>query len=69
MDGRGMMRGAVLAGLLLLTTSASALADPNYFVWRIAHERMLAKWRCAEPRCGWTVAGYTCRSLRRAAVW
>jgi hypothetical protein len=62
-----MTRITVLA-LLLLATSADALADPNYFVWRIAHERLVAKWCRAEPRCGWTVGGYTCRSPRRWAA-
>jgi hypothetical protein len=62
-----MTRIAVLLGLLL-TASASARAEPNFEVWRVAHERLLAKWRCAEPRCGWTVGGYTCSSLRRSRV-
>ena len=47
-----MAKIAALAVLLTLTTSPAALADPNLLVWRIAHERMLAKWRHAEPRCG-----------------
>ena len=60
-----MAKIAVLAVLLTLPTSPAALADPNLLVWGIAHERMLAKWRHAEPRCGWTVGGYTCAPLRR----
>jgi hypothetical protein len=58
-----MMRlAAGLAGLLTLMATAESPAEPNYAVWRIAHERMLARWRCSEPRCGWTVGGYTCSS-------
>jgi len=62
-----MARIAALAVLLTLATSSAALADPNLLVWRIAHERMLAKWRHAEPRCGWTVGGYTCLASKREA--
>jgi hypothetical protein len=61
-----MAKIAALAVLLVLTASSNALADENLLVWRIAHERMLAKWRHAEPRCGWTVGGYTCSSPRRS---
>ena len=60
-----MAKIAALAVLLTLATSPAALADPNLLVWWIAHERMLAKWRHAEPRCGWTVGGYTCAPFRR----
>jgi hypothetical protein len=60
-----MARIAALAVLLTLTASSNVLANENLLVWRIAHERMLAKWRHAEPRCGWTVGGYTCAPLRR----
>jgi hypothetical protein len=60
-----MAKIAALAVLLTLATSPAALADPNLLVWRIAHERMLAKWRRAEPRCGWTVGGYTCVPIGR----
>jgi hypothetical protein len=60
-----MAKIAASAVLLTLATSPAALADPNLLVWRIAHERMLAKWRHAEPRCGWTVGGYTCAPFRR----
>jgi hypothetical protein len=55
-----------LAGVLTLASMAPAAAEPNYFVWQIAHERMLAKWRHSEPRCGWTVGGYRC--ARRLAA-
>jgi hypothetical protein len=47
-----------------------APAEPNYAVWLMAHERMVAKWCRSEPRCGWTVGGYTCSSrtgARRSA--
>ena len=66
-----MAKIAALAVLLTLTTSPAALADPNLLVWRIAHERMLAKWRHSEPRCGWTVGGYTCfkRGFKRNYDW
>jgi hypothetical protein len=45
---------------LILSTISYASAEPNFAVWACAHERMVAKWRHAEPRCGWTVGGYTC---------
>jgi hypothetical protein len=61
-----MAKIATLVGLLLLTANMPARAEPNFAVWRIAHERLLAKWRCSEPRCGWTVGGYTCSSPKRA---
>jgi hypothetical protein len=54
--------GAVVVSLLL---TIEARAEPNYAVWSIAHERMMASWRRAEPRCGWTVGGYTCGSRSR----
>jgi hypothetical protein len=58
-----MMRlRAVAVCLLTLMAISEAPAEPNYAVWSAAHARMLAKWRCAEPRCGWTVGGYTCPS-------
>jgi len=60
-----MARIAALIGLLL-AANAPAQAEPNFEVWRVAHEQLLAKWRCAEPRCGWTVGGYTCSSRTRA---
>jgi hypothetical protein len=63
-----MAKIAALIGLLVLMASTPVRAEPNFAVWRIAHERLLAKWRCAEPRCGWTVGGYTCSSLRRSRV-
>jgi len=53
---------APLALLLLLLAMREAPADPDYLMWCIAHQRMLAKWRYAEPRCGWTVGGNTCLS-------
>jgi hypothetical protein len=59
-----MAKIATLVGLLLLMANMPARAEPNFAVWRIAHERLLAKWRCSEPRCGWTVGGYTCSSKR-----
>jgi hypothetical protein len=60
------MAKIALIGLLLLVASAPAHAEPNFAVWRIAHEQLLAKWRCSEPRCGWTVGGYTCSSLKHS---
>jgi hypothetical protein len=61
-----MAKIAALVGLLLVTVGTSAKAEPNYWAWRLAHERLLAKWRCSEPRCGWTVGGYTCASPRHS---
>ena len=58
-----------LAVVLTLASAAPAAADSNYFVWKIAHERMLAKWRHAEPRCGWTVGGYRCARRVAARYW
>ena len=49
-----------LIGFLVATAVTGASAGPNYLVWSIAHERMVMGWRCSEPRCGWTVGGYTC---------
>jgi hypothetical protein len=63
---------AGLAGLLTLMMITESPAEPNYAVWRVAHERMVAKWRCSEPRCGWTVGGYSCSSRlssRRSPIW
>ena len=37
----GMAKIAALTGLLVLMASTDVRADPNYAVWRIAHERML----------------------------
>jgi hypothetical protein len=51
---------AALLIVLSLGANSNALAEPNFGVWACAHERMVAKWRHAEPRCGWTVGGYTC---------
>ena len=51
---------AALIAALILSTISNAAADPNFAVWACAHERMVAKWHHAEPRCGWTVGGYTC---------
>jgi hypothetical protein len=56
---------AALVGLLAPMTITNARADLNCAVWRIAHERMPAKWGYSEPKCGWTVGGYTCSSLKR----
>jgi hypothetical protein len=60
-----MAKIAALAVLLVFTASPDASADENLLVWRIAHERMMAKIRYTEPRCGWTVGGYTCAPTRR----
>ena len=49
-----------LIAALILSAISNAAAEPNFAVWAYAHERMVAKWRHAEPRCGWTVGGYTC---------
>jgi hypothetical protein len=51
--------------LTILLPASEAPADPNYAVWLCAHERMVANWRRAEPRCGWTVGGYTCSKASR----
>jgi hypothetical protein len=51
---------AALLIVLNLGAISTASAEPNFAVWACAHERMVAKWRHAEPRCGWTVGGYTC---------
>ena len=51
---------AALMAVLSLSAISNASAEPNFAVWACAHERMLAKWRHAQPRCGWTVGGYTC---------
>jgi hypothetical protein len=59
-----MAKIATLVGLLLSIANMPARAEPNFAVWRIAHERLLAKWRCSEPRCGWPVGGSTCSSKR-----
>ena len=75
-----MAKIAALAGLLVLMTNIVARADPSYavwadqsyIVWRLAHERLLAKWRASEPRCGWTAGGYACSSRKRsgyAPIW
>src|SRR5262245_57590474 len=61
-----------LVGLLVLMTNIVARADPSYVVWRLAHERLLAKWRASEPRCGWTAGGYACASRKRSGyglIW
>jgi hypothetical protein len=60
---------AGLGCLLILFPATEARAEPNYAVWLIAHERMVAKWRRSEPRCGWTVGGYTCSSKARRPVY
>ena len=67
-----MAKIAALAELLVLMTNIIARADPSYavwadqsyIVWRRAHERLLAKWRASEPRCGWTAGGYACASRK-----
>jgi hypothetical protein len=75
-----MAKIAALAGLLVLMPNIVARADPSYavwadqsyIVWRLAHERLLAKWRASEPRCGWTAGGYACSSRKRsgyAPIW
>jgi hypothetical protein len=53
-----------LAGFVLMVTSPSARAEGDLLVWCIAHARMEAKWQASEPKCGWTVAGYTCGRKR-----
>jgi hypothetical protein len=53
---------AVVVFLSTLMATSQSRAEPDYAVWMAAHERMLAKWRCQQPRCGWTVGGYTCSS-------
>jgi hypothetical protein len=66
-------RGTLIAIAMLVASAASTLntparADPDLLVWRIAHEQMVAKWRRAEPRCGWTVGGYECARHKRWAA-
>jgi len=63
---RSLRFAILIAAALTLGSLAPAAAQPNYLVWELAHARMLAKWRHAEPRCGWTVGGYRC--ARRSAV-
>jgi hypothetical protein len=53
-----------LTGFVLMVTSPSVRAEGDLLAWCIAHDRMVAKWRAAEPRCGWTVGGYTCARKR-----
>jgi hypothetical protein len=69
--GGRMSAAAIITAALvaLIAMTQSAWAEPNYFVWQIAHERMLAKWRHAEPRCGWTVGGYRCARRVAARYW
>ena len=33
------------------------------------HERLLAKWRASEPRCGWTAGGYACSNRKKLPKW
>ncbi len=58
--GGSYRRACALVAFLISTPVTAAYAGPSYLVWSIAHERMVMGWRCAEPRCGWTVAGYGC---------
>ena len=50
-----------LSGVMVIDAATGARAEGDLLVWCIAHQRMEAKWRAAEPKCGWTVGGYTCR--------
>ena len=50
-----------LVGPVLIGTTLRVRAEGDLLVWCIAHQRMEAKWQRAEPKCGWTVGGYTCR--------
>jgi hypothetical protein len=58
--------GTVLAlsGIVVIGAAPPARAEGDLLVWCIAHARMEAKWQRAEPKCGWTVAGYTCGRKR-----
>jgi hypothetical protein len=58
---RGIATIVALAGVALVGTAPGVRAEGDLLVWCIAHQRMEAKWRSAEPKCGWTVGGYTCR--------
>jgi len=48
----------------VLSAAPVARAEGDLLVWCIAHARMEARWQRAEPKCGWTVAGYTCGRKR-----
>jgi hypothetical protein len=61
MHARGIATVVALVSVVLTVTGSSARAEGDLLVWCIAHQRMEAKWRSAEPKCGWTVGGYTCR--------
>jgi hypothetical protein len=61
MHAGGIATIIALAGFVLTVANSSARAEGDLLVWCIAHQRMEAKWQRAEPKCGWTVGGYTCR--------
>jgi hypothetical protein len=58
---RGIATIVALVGIVLIGTNSAVRAEGDLLVWCIAHARMEAKWQRAEPKCGWTVGGYTCR--------
>jgi len=53
-----------LLALLMCGSAGPARAWENYAAWEVAHWEMVARWRRAEPRCGWTVGGQTCSRTR-----
>jgi hypothetical protein len=61
MHARGITTIVTLVGVALMIANSSARAEGDLLAWCIAHQRMEAKWQRAEPKCGWTVGGYTCR--------
>jgi hypothetical protein len=65
---RALVVVALVVGFAASPAHIPARADPDLLVWRIAHEQMVAKWRRAEPRCGWTVGGYECARHKRWAA-
>jgi hypothetical protein len=61
-----MVRTLLVAAAALMCVPLTPVhANENFAVWAAAHERLIAKWR-HEPRCGWTVGGYTCSKKRYA---
>ena len=61
MHARGIATIVALVAVALVGTAPAVHAEGDLLVWCIAHQRMEAKWQRAEPKCGWTVGGYTCR--------
>jgi hypothetical protein len=57
---------AIVAMAVLSTCGAAppARAWENFEAWAVAHHQMVARWKRMEPRCGWTVGGYSCARTR-----